>query len=266
MSQLARWLDVHRNTANMLSVALGCLALSLTAASASTAPHTVCYTLQRGDTAARASLRLTGSAENRYAPWFRIFDPVTLAVVPKSQYDRVQAGWQACITPAVAAPAAAVIPYSEVLPREPRFPAIVDAARQWWAPALVFAAAFLLGVLLTKAVRRQRVTRQVLEKFGQTFISELERPLTDRSSTNKPLRSALRVQPDRNRIEILVAPAEGRRYPNLSDHRRNFEYDVDRIVRLLDARQFSCGNLEVRGPWIVIPFQLQQPPTKEGFA
>jgi hypothetical protein len=249
----------------MVSVALGCLALSLTAAPSSALPGSVCYTVQRGDTAVRASLRLTGSAANLYAAWFQIVDPATLAIVPKSQYDHIQPGWQACIIQTVPRPTAVVIPRSDVRPAEPWVLAAVDAVGPWW-PVLLLAATLLWGVVQAKTVRQQRAVRQALELFGRTFISELERPLTDRSSRGAPLRSALRVQPERKRIEILIAPAKGRRYPNLSDHRRNLEYDVDRVVRVLDARQFSCGHLESRGPWIVIPFQLHQPPTKEGFA
>src|SRR5262245_52522021 len=98
-----------RVTANMLSIAFGCLALSLTATPAPAAPPPVCYTLQRGDTAARASVRLTGRASNRRAPWFQIFDPITLAMVPKSQYDRIQPGWQACLVHAASAPADLVV-------------------------------------------------------------------------------------------------------------------------------------------------------------
>src|SRR5262245_62100372 len=97
----------------MLGLALGCLALSLTTAPASAGPRTVCYTVQRGDTAAVASLRLTGSVRNRHAPWFQIFNPATSAIVPKSQYDHIEPGWQACVVQAVAqvaAPPAAVVP------------------------------------------------------------------------------------------------------------------------------------------------------------
>jgi hypothetical protein len=45
----------------------------------------------------------------------------------------------------------------------------------------------------------------------------------------RPVRSRLRCGARLGRFDILLAPGEGRRYPNLSDHKKNVEYDVARV-------------------------------------
>jgi hypothetical protein len=54
----------------------------------------------------------------------------------------------------------------------------------------------------------------------------------------------------------MLAPADGRSYPNLADHRKNVEYDVDRVLRLVNAQPVMSGPLYTRGSWVVIPFQF----------
>ena len=68
----------------------------------------------------------------------------------------------------------------------------------------------------------------VMKHFAHRFVREFERPLIQQP-TERPLRSRLRLSPARARVEILLAPGQGRRYPNLSDHRKNVEYDVVRV-------------------------------------
>ena len=55
-----------------------------------------CYMIRQGDTAALVSRRMTGRAQQQFQPWFQILDAKSRAV-PKSQYNRIQAGWRACI-------------------------------------------------------------------------------------------------------------------------------------------------------------------------
>ena len=45
-----------------------------------------------------------------------------------------------------------------------------------------------------------------------------------------------------SRLDILLAPGAGRRYPNLSDHRSNVEYDVQRVLTLLKDEPFVAGR------------------------
>ena len=55
----------------------------------------------------------------------------------------------------------------------------------------------------------------------------------------------------------MLAPGEGRRYPNLSDHRKNVEYDVGRIVRLLADDSFVRDPLYAHAEWVVVPFRFR---------
>src|SRR4029078_12788580 len=54
-----------------------------------------CDTIQRGETVFAVARRVTGRAENLREAWFRIVDGGR--VIPKAGYNRVKAGWQACI-------------------------------------------------------------------------------------------------------------------------------------------------------------------------
>jgi hypothetical protein len=52
----------------------------------------------------------------------------------------------------------------------------------------------------------------------------------------------------------------------LSDHRKNLEYDVDRVMTLLADRRFVLGDLAAQGSWVVIPFRLDAPSKKVGWS
>src|SRR5581483_6852110 len=61
----------------------------------------VCHAIRRGESATQAAQRVTGDGRNAYQPWFQIMN-LSSRFVPKSQYNRVRAGWRACIVkPAV---------------------------------------------------------------------------------------------------------------------------------------------------------------------
>ena len=70
--------------------------------------------------------------------------------------------------------------------------------------------------------------------------------------------------PHRARLDILIAPGGGRHYPNLADHRKNVEYDVERITQCLRDETFLGGPIYAQGPWVVIPFQLKAEAKMEG--
>jgi hypothetical protein len=78
------------------------------------------------------------------------------------------------------------------------------------------------------------------------------------------VRSDLRFGARRGRFSILLAPGEGRRYPNLSDHKKNVEYDVARVVRVLADDSFVSGAPYAKAGWIVVPFQFTADPKPSG--
>ena len=57
-------------------------------------------------------------------------------------------------------------------------------------------------------------------------------------------------------MEIHLAPSHGRRYPNLRDHKRNVEYDVQRVLRLLGAGVVLSSPLRAEGNWVIVPIRM----------
>jgi hypothetical protein len=229
---------------------------------ASAAPGVRCYTIytiQRGDTAIRIALRLTNDARSVDAPWFQIFDPSRGALVPKRRYAHIEPGWQACVVEPLPG---AVPSMSQIAVAAPAHAARPSIPRWWWVPILFFAAT-LAWIAAQNFLDGRHATSRTLERFGMAFIREFERPLLQDPSVESPVRSRLRISPQRGEVEILLAPNDGWHYPNLSDHRRNVEYDVERIVRLLGERRVACGQLGMRGTWVVIPFRLEGSIKKE---
>ena len=116
--------------------------------------------------------------------------------------------------------------------------------------------AILVVVLLTfdglQYLKRRRAIVEMMQRFGERFVYEFERPLKTPGSEERPVESQLRFIPRRQRLEIMLAPTGRRRYPNLSDHRGNVAYDAERIVRLLKDKRFVGGQLSADGKWVVI--------------
>ncbi len=208
-----------------------------------------CYAIRSGDTAARLALRFTGSADNRYQPWFQIVNPATATVIRKSRYSIIQSGWHVCVatemlrrgfTPqqsSLAPSAPAVL----VQPGARRETTPIDFSFLWWgAPLFVGVSCLVLA-----------------------WISEFERPLF-RSAAGPSIKSRLRFAPRRQRLKILLAPGDGRIYPNLVDHRKNVEYDVARVLRLLRDEPFINDPLYAEGSWVVIPCRLDSDRQQEG--
>jgi hypothetical protein len=227
----------------------------------------VCSSVRQGDTAARLALHLTNSAENRYAAWFQILDPTTSRFIPKAAYDSIRPGWKVCIARAAATswPTQQIAMASDrAKPRTARLfdrPAAVDAAYAW-----LIAVAILAPLLATPAAKkyfdRRRAMLDSMSRFAAVFVREFARPLPRQHSTDQPIRARLQSAPYRARLEILLAPNPGHSYPNLSDHRKNLEYDIERVLRLVPDQSFIRGEAYSRGDWVVIPFQV--PATQEG--
>ena len=238
-----------------LKVTLLASAVTVVGATRATAEVPACYTVQQGDTAAHISLYLTGSVDHTDASWFQIVDASRSIAVPKAHYSRIQPGWRACIPSSrlrvelshSTAPPRAAAPGPG--PSPPTMAQSILAMALWGVAVMtVLLIAYAARWYLT---RRQAVV-SMMQQFGERFVCEFERPLMEPGCVERPVESRLRVIPRRQRLEILLAPAGGRRYPNLLDHRGNVKYDAERVAQLLKDERFVGGHLGARGRWVVI--------------
>ena len=243
-------------------------ALVLAVLPSSAFSETVCHSIRSGETASQLARRITGESRNKYQPWFQIMDQSSRSI-PKSQYDRIRPGWRACIVKETIQ-SVSVQPVAEreegpapvVAGGSPR-PMVATAIRPVantvdltfvWLGAAVVVPLFGWRIMDGYMARRKTVLL-VMRHYAHRFVREFERPLIQRP-TELPLRARLRLRPARGRVDILLAPGEGRRYPNLSDHRKNLEYDVVRIVRLLGDDSFVRDPLYTHDEWVVVPFRF----------
>jgi hypothetical protein len=252
------------------------LVLGLVAPSAAFSQSSVCHPIRGGETAIQLARRLTGDSRNTYQPWFQIMD-TSSRYVPKSQYARIRPGWRACIVKETVDSSVRPAAPRETLPAPPDpgespQPVAADVLRptggvdlMWvWLGAAVILPVFGWRILDDYAGRRKAASI-VMTHFAQRFVSEFERPLIHQPA-ERPVRSRLRLSPARSRLEILLAPGHGRRYPNLSDHKKNVEYDVVRIVRLLADDSFVRDPLYVHAEWVVVPFRFKVRSKRAGAA
>ena len=114
------------------------------------------------------------------------------------------------------------------------------------------------------AMKRHRLKLQMLV-FGRAFLNDFERPLRVDGVAERPVHARIRFMPRQQRLDILLAPGSGRRYPNLADHKRNVEYDVHRIAHHLRNHPFVPSAPRAEGKWVVIPFRFEPGP-KTGVA
>jgi len=238
----------------------------VTSARRATAAPAVCYTIQHGDTAALIAWRMTGSVQQTYEPWFQVVDGYA-RVVPKSQYFTLQAGWRACIpTSRLAAtpnrPSGLTKPSGTASGGVLQLVAASIAAGAWLGVAVLVV--MLLAHAGWEHARRRKAIARTLTRFGERFVDEFERPLMMPGCNEPAVESRLCVIPRRQRLEILLAPAGRRRYPNLTDHRSNVTYDADRIVRLLKDQRIVDGELSGRGKWVVIACHFDICPEQGG--
>jgi hypothetical protein len=232
-----------------------------------------CYAIRRGDSAARLAQRFTGSARNLHQPWFQILNPATATFIPKTDYEIIQSGWQVCVSPERLRSGSSQARYAFFPPRSPVLrqtditqprPA-TDLTVLWWAtPLFAVASSLMLARVAMRKVYERRARIAIMDAFGIRFIREFDRPLFRRSAAAPAIRARLRFAPSRRTVEVLLAPADGRTYPNLVDHRRNVEYDVERVQRALRDESFSNGPLYAEGSWVVIPFYVQDNSQQEG--
>jgi hypothetical protein len=218
----------------------------------------VCWPIVRGDTASSLARRLTGDADRAYSDIFQIRDPSRRMFVPKSQYRRLHTDWQACVARgAVKIPVLA--PPPAVAPVVPVAPSSTGNASS--GPIAVAAFLMLLTGMALAVQAAPRPIPPAVRRAGDAFISEFARPLIDPSSTTAPIATRLRFVRRAQQLEISIAPGQGRRYPNLIDHKRNVEYDVVRVMRLLGSGFVVSDRLRAAGKWVVVrirPADLKQ--------
>jgi hypothetical protein len=249
----------------------------------------VCSPIVRGDTASRLALRLTGTSAAAYGEAFQIRDPTRQKFVPKSQYARLSTDWQACVLREPArrsVPAAA--PATETSATSSAATSVAPAAAAWagllseaWAGllaaagsaplavtqydvafAVTFGAGVSLMLLMISAVSSYTAGRPMppaLQRAGEDFLTAFATPLVDPTSAVPPVTGYLRFVRRKKRLEICIAPNGGRRYPNLSDHRENVVYDVQRVVRIIGGHRIVCDRLHAEGQWVVVSIRLAEP-------
>jgi hypothetical protein len=272
-SVLARSDELRRDEVRRAEFRAASIATRESSGSSSTT-KLACFAIRPGDTAARLALRFTGNKENRNRTWFQIIDPVTATVIPKSSYDEIEPGWHVCVASEMLRPgrpqpeflpvstSGAAAPQTSVQHRAPGIAAI-DPGGLWWVVPLFVAASGAGFAWGWKRIDERRARVEVLRAFGEKFIREFERPLR-RNATSPPIKSRVRFAPMRLRVDILIAPDGGRTYPNLVDHKRNVEYDVERVMRLLRDASFVNGPLYAQGSWVVVPCRFQTDRQQEG--
>jgi hypothetical protein len=268
----------------------------------------VCHSIRRNESAAQVARRITGDGRNAYQAWFQIMN-ASSRFVPKSQYDRIRAGWQACVTKpalhlasskaipvkqsgaaeasastgavatsdaraahAVFAPPAAIATTEVVADTGERSSPVashavraigsVDLIMVWLGAAL--AVPWFGWRFVDDYLARRKTASVVIRYFADRFVLEFERPLVRCNAAERPVRSRLRSRMRPGRFDILLAPGEGRRYPNLSDHKKNVVYDVARVVRVLGDESFVSGPLYMRAGWVVVPFRFTPGPKQAG--
>src|SRR5512132_1790923 len=224
--------------------------VALIAARAAVAQSLRCTAIQPGDTATQVAKRITGEAQSTWEPWFQIVDPVTSRVVPKTSYDYVRAGWNACVVTDTRTVAPSVNTRS-VAPSVNNTPGNFAL----WTALLALIALAALGVDHYFSDRAKVLS--AMRQFGQRFVQEFERPLIGPDLSARPIQSRLRFTPHSARLDILIAPGAGHRYPNLTDHRNNVEYDLKRVLHILRDQPFINGPPYMNGTWVVLPFQLK---------
>jgi hypothetical protein len=264
----------------------------------------VCHAIKRGESAAQAARRVTGDGRSVYRSTFQIMN-ASSRFIPKSQYDRVRAGWRACVVkPAVvrASANAAVFKTAKAsdaadassVPK-PNTPDVVTASDvaatgDALEPAVAQSPSAMSDVLrvvgkvdltmlwlgaamvvpwvgwrfLDDYLARRKTTAVVMQLFADRFVSEFERPLIRFYAGDHPVRSRVRHHARRGRFDILLAPSQGRRYPNLTDHKNNVEYDVARVLQTLADESFASGPLYMQAGWVVVPFQFKAGPKQAG--
>ena len=239
------------------------LTLTLLASSPAAAQAWQCTPIRRGDSAVTLARQLTGDARNRSAAWFQIVDADTQTFVPKAGYDRIRPGWKACIAEASLTTAPRQVSGGS-MPGwfDATLSTLVNRAREADANVALWLALVVAITLVSASVGEyvaaKKTVPDAVRRFADEFVREFERPLLLPDERRRAVRARLRVNMSRRRLEVLLAPAPGRRYPNLSDHRANVEYDIRRVTQRLRGPAIAGAALYAQGPWVVVPFEFPE--------
>lgn len=230
-----------------------------------------CTPIRPGETAPQVARRITGEASGARESWFQIMDPVTSRFLPKARYGNVRAGWHACVATGLPAVAPAVTSHASATPSRHFQTAYADVLRLVRSPDADLELWIVLLALIAIATHsadhyfkdRDKVVT-AMRQFSRKFVREFERPLVDSDRSVAPIQSRLRLAPHASRLDILIAPGAGRRYPNLTDHRNNVEYDLKRVLGVLRDEPFVTGRPYMDGRWVVLPFSMKPAITQAG--
>jgi hypothetical protein len=207
-----------------------------------------CYPFLQGETAAGAAARIAGDAGA-----FEILDLSVSRFVPKNRYGRIRSSWVACTW--VMQQRTSTRLQSAVIQTGGR-----SRNNQpdplWYVLVLVLVTPW--GAYeVNRRLKVRRAVIAVMTQFGNSIVQEFERPLVQSRDPRRALRSRLRFQPLRNRVQVLLAPAPGRTYPNLSDHKKNVEYDIERVRQILGDTPYVNDSVRQRGDWVVLGFRAR---------
>jgi hypothetical protein len=230
-----------------------------------------CTPIRPAETVVQVAERITGEANGAREPWFQIVDPTTSRLVPKARYGYVRAGWQACVATGLPGSVAPRVDSSAPAWTRHLRTAYDDVARLIQSPdsdlGLWLVLLALIAIATHSADHYFRDRDQVLkamQRFSHKFVREFEQPLAAGDVSVRPIQSKLRFAPHASRLDILIAPGAGRRYPNLTDHKRNVEYDLRRVLDVLRDEPFVNGRPYMDGRWVVLPFSLKPAITQAG--
>ena len=253
-------------------------AIVMAAPAGALAQSLVCKPIVRGDSAASLARRLTGDAAQAYSHLFQIRDPARSVFVPKSRYERLSLHWQVCVAPEILIRAAPRVVSPRVvpsgipvsLPPEPivasnlappiSAPPAMPLTRRYDLEGAVRVGVGVSLVLFVVSMAVRLVPSPGpppdLQRAGEAFVGAFVRPLIDPGSSVPPVLVRLRFIRRSEQLEIHFAPNHGRRYPNLLDHKRNVEYDVQRVLRLLGPGVALSNPLRAEGNWVIVPIRL----------
>jgi hypothetical protein len=137
-----------------------------------------------------------------------------------------------------------------------------DSNLALWAVLLALIALATHGA--DRYLKDREKALNAMRQFSEKFLQEFERPLIAPDASAPPIQSRLHFAPHASRLDILIAPGAGHLYPNLTDHRHNVEYDLNRVLHVLRDQPFVNGRPYMDGRWVVLPFQLKPGITQAG--
>lgn len=228
-----------------------------------------CVAIRQGETAATVARRVTGDARNRYERWFQILDPATSKFVRKARYDHIRPGWRACVAnESVGRNSWRTTVGAWVARMETAVSTVGRTARGIDSNIILWVALVVAIVLMSSSVGDYMTTRQLMleamRSVGEAFVREFERPLLVQAESGRPIRARLRANVHRRRLDVLLAPAAGHRYPNLADHKKNVEYDVGRVLQRLRDPSIIGGPMYTQGQWVVVPLEFKDSSQQAG--